>query len=129
MNNDIIKKFVQQTLGCTCPDDVFQYIDCQSKVDIDDYLVLNYQINIGNKLLIYIASVDESISLVEVISELVQNGIRKRTECGFNRFRLVLMSKTPSSIADEVLAIFNSFGCDDKVHLHIISENDFPSKL
>ncbi|MFC1793310.1 hypothetical protein ACFL3Q_06965 [Planctomycetota bacterium] len=104
MDNESIKEFVQKTLDCTCPEQVFQYIDCQHEVDIGGNLVLDYQINIGNRLLIYIALLDESISLVQVISQLVWTGTRKRDEHGFNRFRLVLLSKTPSSITDEASA-------------------------
>ena len=54
-----IKEFVRKTLGCNCPEEVFQNIDCKSDVTIDENIALDYEINIGNRLLIFAASIDE----------------------------------------------------------------------
>ena len=127
MDNDSIKEFVKKTLGCTCPEQVFQNIRCESEIGVGEDIVLDYEINIGNKLLIFVTSVDNADSLTQMIPRLVGVGTSKRDEHGFNRFRLVLLSKTPSSIADEVSVVFNSLGSDEKVHLHVIGEHEFPA--
>jgi hypothetical protein len=49
MNDTDIKHFVRDTLGCTCPDDVFDKIELQ---EANNNQVK--KINIGDKLLIYI---------------------------------------------------------------------------
>jgi len=126
MDDDQIKRFVRKTLGCTCPDDVFQSIECQADVSIGDGIVLDYEINVGNRLLIYVVSVEERYdSLRDVVSHLVYVGNEKRDEHGFNRFRLVLLAANPWSIEEQASDIFYSLVPDDKTHLHVISEDEF----
>lgn len=127
--NDI-KRFVKKTLGCTCPDEVFQHIECQTDVSIGDDIVLDYEINVGNRLLIYVASVDETDLLRPMLSQLVRAGINKRDEHEFNRFRLVLLTATPRSVAYGTSEIFQALGTtDEKAHLHVINKDDFPDGL
>jgi len=62
-------------LGCNCPEEVFQYIDCRTVVNIDENILPAYEINIGNRLLIFAAGIDKVDSLRSVLSKLVQAGI------------------------------------------------------
>ena len=123
-----IKQFVRETLGCTCPDEVFQHIDCRTDVDASDGVLLDYEINIGNKLLIFVVTIDELGSLSPLIPQLVWDGTNKRNRENFNRFRLVLLTQRPSHMAEEAFAIFQSLGADEKVHLHVVAKDDFPVK-
>ena len=121
-----IKRFVRKTLGCTCPKEVFQHIECKTDVGVNDNIILSYEINIGNKLLIFVFHADDIDPLGPVISQLVGAGTRQRDERGFIRFRLVLVCKEPDSIADQASTIFNSIGADDeRVHLHVIGQDEF----
>ena len=86
VNNTDIKEFVRKTLGCTCPDEVFQHIECQTGLLIEDNLVLDYEIDIGNRLLIYVISVDDTDSLVSMLSRLVRAGKLKRDKNRYNRY-------------------------------------------
>jgi hypothetical protein len=123
-----IKEFARNTLGCNCPEEVFDYIDCQSHVEIDQNSKADYVINIGNRLLIFAACIDRKNSLRTVISELTQAGIKKRNKEKFNRFRLILLtSETIDS--KQAQQIFESLLIDEKTHLHIIDKNDFPLSL
>ena len=54
INDKEIKQFVRETLGCTCPDEVLQHIECQADVNASDDVLLDYEINVGNKLLIFV---------------------------------------------------------------------------
>ena len=128
-DNKIIREFVRKTLGCTCPEEVFQYIDCRTAVSIDEHILPAYEINIGNRLLIFAAGIDEVDSLKSVLSKLVQTGINKRDEKKFNRFRLVLLTARENDVMEVAFGIFNSLVTDEKVHLHVINKDDFPINL
>jgi len=128
-DNKVIREFVRKTLGCNCPEEVFQYIDCRTVVNIDENILPAYEINIGNRLLIFAAGIDEVDSLRSVLSKLVQAGINKRDEKKFNRFRLVLLTARENDVAEEALEIFNSLVTDEKAHLHVINKDDFPINL
>ena len=121
-----IREFVRNNLGCNCPEEVFQYIDLQSAVDIGENIILDYEINIGNRLLIFTIGIDEVNSLETVLSKLVQAGIKRRDDNKFNRFRLVLLTAEINDTALQAQEIFNSLITDDKIHLHIIKKDDFP---
>jgi hypothetical protein len=128
-NNKLIKEFVRNTLGCNCPDEVFQYIDCQKAVCINENVCQACEINIGNRLLIFAAEVDKIESLSSVLSILIEAGINKRDKKKFNRFRLVLLTSIEKDVAVQALGIFNSLVTDEKVHLHVIKKDDFPINL
>ena len=127
--NKAIKDFVRNTLGCNCPEEVFQYIDCRTAANIDANIVPAYEINIGNRLLIFAAAIDEVDSLRPVLSKLVRAGINKRDEMKFNRFRLVLLSDGDNDIAWQASEIFDSLTTDEKAHLHVINKDEFPINL
>ena len=74
MREESIIRFVRETLSCTCPDEVFQYIECKSDVSVGDNLVLDYEINIGNRLLIYMVAVDEADPINSLLPQLVRIG-------------------------------------------------------
>ncbi len=128
-DNKAITEFVRNTLGCNCPEEVFKYIDCRTVVNIDENIELAYEINIGNRLLIFAAAIDEVDSLRSAIPKLVRAGIKKRDENKFNRFRLVLLTAPEIDIAEQASEIFSSLAADDKVHLHVINKDDFPVNL
>ena len=58
--DDIIKSFAINKLGCNCPAEVFNIIKWQKDVQINDSIMLNYKINIGNRLLIYIIDIEDA---------------------------------------------------------------------
>lgn len=128
-DNKAITEFVRNTLGCNCPEEVFQYIDCRTVVNIDEYIAPTYEINIGNRLLIFAAGIDKVDSLSSAIPKLVQAGINKRDEKKFNRFRLVLLTTGDIDITEQASEIFSSLATDEKVHLHVINKDDFPVNL
>jgi hypothetical protein len=128
MDNKDLMKFVRKTLGCTCPDEILKRIEYQTGVGIEDDLLLDYEINVGNRLLIYVVRTDETDSLSFILSRLVRLGMHKRNRDGFNRLRLVLLTQRPTLLAKEASGIFQSFDTtDEKVHLHVVDTKDFPT--
>jgi len=114
-----IKTFAHQTLGCGCPEEVFEHIDSQSNVRLEG-IVLNRRIKIGNRLLIYIAEMADADSVKQNLAFLVASGRKERDHIGFNRFRLVLTADDISEVQKVAEAVFAVINRDNKVHLHII---------
>jgi hypothetical protein len=124
MDKETIKAFVQNTLGCGCPEEVFQQIACES-MKHKDGIVLQ-KINIGNRLLVYVYPVTGAGSLQELIPRIVGIGKEERDRSGFNRFRLVLAADDREAIQKVAEELFKGIYNDDRVHLHILSKKTIP---
>jgi len=120
-----IKTFVQKTLGCGCPEEVFEYIDCQFNIKLND-IVLSHKINIGNRLLIYVIEVNNQSSVKNILQFLVNTGKNERDNLKFNRFRLVLVTDKLNEIKENAGMIFDSIPKDEKVHLHVVDKKKVP---
>jgi hypothetical protein len=126
INKERIKTFVRETLGCGCPEEVFQYIDCQSDIQTED-IRLRARINVGNRLLIYIADADDPKSLRNLLPRLLEIGRKERDRLGFNRFRLVLTADHTGPIAESAGEVFrDDASVDEKMHLHVVRRTDAP---
>jgi hypothetical protein len=126
ISNENIKTFVQQTLGCTCPEEVFSHIECQSNIKLDDNIVLSSKINIGGRLLIYVIEVNKLDSIKYILPYLLSIGKEERDRLNFNRFRLVLAVDNLNYIKQVVDVIFKPINKDERIHLHIIPKDNFP---
>jgi len=126
MNKEKIRTFVRETLGCACPEEVFQYIDCQSDIQAGD-IRLRARINVGNRLLIYVADVDDPKSLRSLLPQLLEIGKKERDRLGFNRFRLVLTADHTGEIAEPAAEVFRDAAGDEKMHLHVVQKTDAPA--
>lgn len=116
-----IKEFVQKTLGCGCPEEVFKIIEYQDNIPCGN-LIIRRKINIGNRLLVYILDLDGNTILTEVLSFLLKTGREERDKYGFNRFRLVLAVNDVEHIQKSAFDIFNRINSDEKIHLHVIDK-------
>jgi hypothetical protein len=125
VNTENIIAFVKQSLGCNCPEEVFSYIECSSDIPCSG-IVLDMRINVGNRLLIYIVTVNDPDSLRRMLPVLVTAGKKERDGAGFNRFRLVLAADDISKITKEAEKIFNSLNEDEKIYLHTLSGKSMP---
>lgn len=123
MSRKEIVSFVQGTLGCACPPEVFEEI----RLDADGPcpgLPVDLSLEIGGRLLIYVAFAgDEPVSLSERLSTVVRHGRRARDERGFNRFRLVVAAKDAGRMERVLSPLFEGLpDVDGKVHLHVVEE-------
>ena len=125
-DKESIKTFVQQTLGCGCPEEVFRFIDCQFNIKLNDETILRNKINIGNRLLIYVLEVNNAGPLRNILPFLVKSGKAERDNLKFNRFRLVLATDRAEEIKKTAESIFSVISEDEKVHLHIIDKDMVP---
>jgi len=126
IHKDNIKLFIRETLGCTCPDEVLERIDCRADVNLPGGIQLDYRINVGGRLLIFILRIERFHSIATILPQLVSAGIKDRDNAGFNRFRLVLLTDTPDRLSAKAFDIFKSLPTDEKTHLHLIPKDDFP---
>lgn len=116
-----IKLFVQNTLGCTCPDEVFEKIE-YGKIPNKDR---QSRINIGDRLLIYIVHIDSETDIAVTVKAALASGIAERNSKGFNRFRLVLVSSRDNKIRKSAEKAFHDCKFrDEKTHVHFVAEND-----
>jgi hypothetical protein len=122
-----IKHFVQTTLGCTCPEEVFRSIDERRNVRLNSFIVLDSALIIGNRLLVYIVGTESEGCMEEQVPVLVDAGKKERNEKGLNRFRLVLVTDEPEAMRRAAEKLFEELrGTDEKIHLHVIGRDDMP---
>ena len=116
-----IKSFVQHTLGCTCPDTIFDRQEIENGITISgvDNCV---KLCIGEKLLIYMVTIETINNLSTSITSILTEGRNERDSRHLNRFRLVLVADDVEAISYDAHKVFDSIDdLDDKVHLHILS--------
>ena len=117
----LIKNFVQNVLGCTCPDRVFEQIE-------DNHVLPSISphsrsISIGGRLLIYVWKVEDRLEdLQEGLLAMLEAGKKERDAVGLSRFRAVLAVENPQIIVPKANFYFSRFqGKDDRMHIHVIS--------
>ena len=119
-----IKQFVQETLGCSCPEEVFNKIDYQKESDG----MSGRKITVGDRLLIYIISTDRESNIQGVIDSALEQGVEERDKKGFNRFRLVLVTSCPDELRSSAEHAFDNSGyTDEKTYLHVVNESNVES--
>jgi len=119
-----IKRFVQEALGCGCPEEVFRSIDCKRDVELDGGVILHSIITIGNRLLIYVVY-DNQDFVEKHLALLVSAGKKERDSRGLTRFRLVIVMDGFPGNDDAIRRAFGELQeKDENIHLHVISSND-----
>jgi hypothetical protein len=123
VDNDSIKAFVQNTLGCGCPDEVFRLVDWRPHVHLSDEVTLAFAVTIGDRLLVYVTERDAVLDEV-LLTFLISRGKEERDARGLNRFRLVVATDD-AAIREGLMRKFEEL-CDkdEKIHLHLITKTD-----
>jgi hypothetical protein len=118
----LIKSFVQNVLGCTCPDEVFEQIEDRMVAPTSSPHTRS--ITIGGRLLIYVWEVDGLKELQEGLPAMLETGKKERDERGLNRFRAVLAVENHQTAAPQANLYFSLFeGKDDRMHLHVVARD------
>jgi hypothetical protein len=121
-NDEKLKGFVQNTLGCGCPEKVFE------KIEVGRHLVEGYsgeltRIIVGDTLLIYVARPELGKNFADRVDLVGWAGKTDRDANKYNRFRLVVAFAEDFTQKDHVSErFFKAFGTDEKMHLHFVSE-------
>lgn len=124
-SNGVIREFVQQQLGCTCPDEVFDSIDISDGSRYFDTECMLYQI--GGRLLVVVLTPQDWHQVCAGLEQLIETGKRMRDQHGYNRFRLVIATsdRDAESLLHRMLKNYPNI--DDKTHLHVIHPRVLPS--
>ena len=116
-----IKHFIRETLGCSCPEEVFKKIDYQKACED----IPGSKVNVGDRLLVYIIGLDGKPDIQDVIQSALKRGIEERDNKGLNRFRLVLVTSQPDKLHSLAEQAFNDSGyANEKTHLHVVKKSD-----
>lgn len=119
----VIERFARDTLGCNCPDEVFDTIDCRRGDPATD--VYGVRIAIGGRLLVYVLEADSPGVVEEMLSRVLGAGKADRDEQGMNRFRAVLATDQVEPVEKTARRIFDGYSQkDEKVHLHILRKGE-----
>jgi hypothetical protein len=130
MTHDLerMQHFIRETLGCGCPEEVLQWIECSHSQPVPEHSLLLTRIDVGGRLLVYVVEGDEAPeSAVEALPALVAAGLAERDRAGFNRLRLVVASDDPETIGPLAERAFaDSAPQDDRIHLHVVAGGELP---
>ena len=129
LHTDEITRFVRGTLGCQCPDDVFQSIVIGPQRTPDNGAPFT-RLLVGNRLLIYIHETRTAKATTAAVSKLATQGRTERDDKQYNRFRLVIVADDPTELLPAARSSFASVaGTDDRAHLHILTTDQLPHAL
>ncbi len=127
-DNDKIIEFVKGTLGCACPDEVFEKIEAGTSA-IAHFAEETTRIVVGERLLIYIVFTQSLSELSANIGDAAVTGKNDRDTNKYNRFRLVVVSDNDPDCSTDVIARFAEVtGSDEKMHLHFIGTENKDAK-
>ena len=117
-----LKRFVRETLGCTCPDEVFERVEIREGQSLPNGGRVR-RIAIGGRLLIYLVDGVPVGTVDRDIRGWTLSGRIDRDGAGMNRFRLVIgLDGLSCSDADRIKGAFAA-ACgegDDRMHLHLV---------
>jgi hypothetical protein len=117
-----VRAFVRQTLGCNCPDSVFERVLCEGGVQRGG-LRLERRILVGDRLLIYVLRAASPEEAQQAVHALLQSGREERERVGLNRLRLVLVSPDPMGLVGHAQRAFADCpGRDERTHLHVVGQ-------
>jgi hypothetical protein len=117
-----LKRFVRETLGCTCPEEVFEQVEIRSGPPLASGGSVR-RIAIGGRLLIYLVEGAPVEDVHRGMTDWTISGRIDRDESGMNRFRLVIGVAGMSDL--DAARIRDAFEAardehDDRIHLHVV---------
>ncbi len=119
-----LTKFVRNTLGCACPDEVFEHIETEEGGEGEGRRPF-LRIRIGGRLLIGLWKIDDATPLKTGLPAILAAGKSERDRRGMNRFRLVIATDDPRAVEPTAHNIFLKYAeKDDKIHLHVVSRRE-----
>ncbi len=128
MKRDEIEQFVRGTLGCRCPEGVFDSIGLRQLPGTTAVQPV-VQLLVGERLLIQCVRPPQEAT-TRWIEQLAVAGQEIRDRGGYNRFRLVVVGGHGADLPLELRARFAAaVAGDDHAHLHLVAEDQLPESL
>ncbi len=117
-----VERFIRETLGCACPDAVFEHIDSRCQVALGP-AILSRRINVGHRLLVYLLECDDPGVIGLWLPEVLSRGLEERDREGFNRLRVVVGTDNSQPVSQAAQRAFESQeGVDERVLLHVVDK-------
>ena len=111
--------FVRATLGCSCPDEVFDHYQVlRGRSEYGPFV----QLIMGDRLLVKIIDMSEQSLIEEAVPEILKNGVEERERRHLNRFRLVIVGHLSPEVQKTITELTDKM--DSRVHVHIISPDE-----
>ena len=123
-----LRTFIRSTLGCGCPDDVLEWIQCTHTELTQEEDTRITRIDVGGRLLVYVLEIEGPDRRAEeaLPAVIAAATVDRATSC-FNRLRIVVAIDNPEEMRLRLEHTFSgSAPADDKVHLHVVSPTDLP---
>ncbi len=129
VNVPAVTRFVREVIGCNCPDEVFQRIEIRRGSEAVKSCSADWELRIGGRLLIVITSEPAEV-LSGRLPAVISEGVRSRNDGKFNRFRLVVQSRTTAQDEERLSRSFEAIPAkDEKTHLHVVGQGTAPEFL
>jgi hypothetical protein len=123
-----LRSFIRSTLGCGCPDEILEWIQCTHTELAQEQEARIARIDVGGQLLVYVLEIEgHDRSAEEALPAVISAAIVDRSTGCFNRLRLVVAVDDPDEMKPRLDKIFaDSAPADDKLHLHVVRTTDLP---
>jgi len=119
-----LRRFVRDTLGCGCPDEVLAAIEAD---EVAGPPMPRWRLDVGGRLLVWV--VDGDRAAAGVVAACLRAGVEERDRLGFNRYRLVVVGEDPG-VGRAARAAFDAgWVADGRVHLHLLPPDLVPRAL
>ena len=124
LEHSALKHFVRESLGCGCPDDVFEDVRVTQGFELLGADATVYEI--GGRLFVAVIVPGNWRDIAPILVDLVEAGKNYRDGHAFNRFRLVIVSDSAQA-GNELPLLFDQLqNTDDRTHLHVIRPEQLP---
>ena len=120
---DLIR-FVRETLGCGCPDEVL------ARIAIDASDAGEGGLNVGGRLLVRVLLSEDVDQLIESFPDTVERLREERDSRGFRRVRLVATHPRPAVLREVLDGMLDLIvAADERVYVHVLEQEELPSML
>lgn len=115
-----IERLVREDLGCTCPAEVFEYVE-DRLVALPGLAEPARRFAIGGRLLVYLIAVTDAAQALAQLPLWLAAGRAERDAAAMNRLRLVLITADPEAICQALQSAFAALSeRDERTHLHVL---------
>jgi hypothetical protein len=127
LQRDAVRRLVRDTLGCDCPEEVFDDVQVAFPARLARQAVRgSVKIVVGGRLLVVLVPADSLAEVERDALSLLARGRAARDACGLNRFRLVLVGTVPVKVLRRLRT--EARRLDDRTHAHAIAAAQLRSR-
>jgi DNA-binding transcriptional LysR family regulator len=114
-----VRRLVRDTLGCQCPDEVFDDVVVgRPSVFADAGASSTVQLLVGRRLLVSLVELERLQDVRADAERLLREGREVRDAHGLNRFRLVLVGRCEAALVEALATTAASL--DERLHVHAV---------